>query len=205
MLGQVEELLVDLRFNAQKISEHGQRADSIVQGMLEHSRGHAGERRALTINSLVEEYVNLAYHGMRARQADFNATLERHYDEAVGAIELVPQDMGRVLLNLLNNAFYAVYERRLALDGTFEPRVSVSTRALGECIEIRVEDNGGGIPEAIRDRIFEPFFTTKPTGSGNTGLGLSLSYEIVTQGHGGTLAVESTEGEGATFVVTLPV
>ena len=205
VLDEVEELLVDLRFNAQKISEHGQRADSIVRGMLEHSRGHADERRPLEINGLVDEYVNLAYHGMRARQPDFNVTLERDYDEAVGTLEVVPQEMGRVLLNLLNNAFYAVYERRLALDGTFEPRVSVSTRALGDRLEIRVEDNGGGIPEAIRDRIFEPFFTTKPTGSGNTGLGLSLSYEIVTQGHGGTLSVESEEGEGATFVVSLPV
>ncbi|MFB3131272.1 MAG: ATP-binding protein [Rhodothermales bacterium] len=204
VLGEVEELLGDLRLNAQKIRDHGQRADSIVQGMLEHSRGHAGERRPLAINGLVDEYVNLAYHGMRARQADFNATLERDYDEAVGTIELAPQEMGRVLLNLLNNAFYAVYERRLAGDGTFEPSVRVSTRALGNTVEIRVEDNGGGIPEAIRDRIFEPFFTTKPTGSGNTGLGLSLSYEIVTQGHGGTLSVESEEGQGATFVVTLP-
>ena len=202
---EVEELLDDLRFNAQKISEHGQRADGIVRGMLEHSRGKAGERRSLDVNALVDEYVNLAFHGMRASQTDFNATLDRHYDEAAGEVALVPQDVGRVLLNLLNNAFYAVHQRRLALDGAFEPSVSVSTRALGGGVEIRVEDNGGGIPASIRDRIFEPFFTTKPTGAGNTGLGLSLSYEIVTQGHGGTLSVESQEGEGTVFIVTLPV
>ena len=205
VLDEVDGLLGDLRFNAQKIHEHGQRADSIVRGMLEHSRGQTSERRALEINDLVEEYVNLAYHGMRANQADFNAAIDRDYDERGGAIEVVPQDIGRVLLNLLGNAFYAVHQRRLSVDGAYAPRVRVSTRALEGGVEIRVEDNGGGIPASILDRIFEPFFTTKPTGAGNTGLGLSLSYEIVTQGHGGTLSVESLEGEGTVFIVTLPV
>ncbi len=204
VLGEVDELLDDLRFNAEKIHEHGRRADSIVHGMLEHSRGKAGERRTLEANTFVEEYVNLAYHGMRARETNFNVTIERDYDEAVGEVAVVPQEMGRVLLNLLNNAFYAVYEKRQADGSGYTPMVRVSTRRQGGRIVIRVQDNGPGIPEAIHARIFEPFFTTKPTGSGNTGLGLSLSYEIVTQGHGGTLALESDEGHGATFVVTLP-
>ena len=204
VLDEVDELLGDLRFNAEKIHEHGQRADSIVHGMLEHSRGKAGERRTLAVNAFVEEYVNLAYHGMRARETNFNVTIERDYDEALGEISVVPQEMGRVLLNLLNNAFYAVYEKRRTDGSSYTPTVQVRTGRRGGHVAIRVQDNGPGIPEAIRARIFEPFFTTKPTGSGNTGLGLSLSYEIVTQGHGGTLAVESDEGEGATFIVTLP-
>ena len=129
--------------------------------------------------------------------------MEHEYDAAVGEIAMVPQEIGRVLINLMNNAFYAVHEQAARVDGTYEPTVTVSTRKEGDRVEIRVSDNGGGIPAAVRDKIFEPFFTTKPTGSG-TGLGLSLSYDIVTQGHGGTLAVESTEGEGATFIVTLP-
>lgn len=205
VLGDVEDLLSDIRFNARKIHEHGRRADSIVRGMLEHSRGQSTERRPQELNMLVEEYVNLAYHGMRAGDPHFQATIERDYDEAAGAIELVPQEMGRVFLNLLNNAFYAVHEKRLMVNGTYEPTITVSTRAMGSCVEIRVQDNGHGIPDAIKARIFEPFFTTKPTGTGNTGLGLSLSYEIVTKGHGGTLSVESEEGEGTTFIISLPV
>ena len=204
VLGEVDELLGDLRFNAEKIHEHGRRADGIVHGMLEHSRGKAGERRTLAVNTFVEEYVNLAYHGMRARETNFNVTIERDYDEAAGEVSVVPQEMGRVLLNVFNNAFYAVFEKRQADGSGYAPMVQVSTRRQGRRIAIRVQDNGPGIPEAIRARIFEPFFTTKPTGSGNTGLGLSLSYEIVTQGHGGMLAVESEEGHGATFVVMLP-
>ncbi len=205
----IEDLLDDLQFNARKIHEHGRRADSIVHGMLEHSRGTAGERRALDLNTFVDEYINLAYHGVRARTTGFNATLDRDFDEAVGEVEAVPQDIGRVLLNLLNNAFYTVHEKKSAVRGDSEkdytPTVAVSTRRIGKTVEIRVQDNGQGIPEAIRAHIFEPFFTTKPTGSGNTGLGLSLSYEIITQGHGGTLAVESKEGQGATFIITLPM
>ncbi len=205
VLGEVEELLDDLRFNANKIHEHGLRADNIVHGMLEHSRGKAGERRIVAVNTFFDEYVNLAYHGVRARQPDFNVTIDRDFDEAAGEVTVTPQEMGRVLLNLLNNAFYAVHEKRRAGDAAYEPRVCVGTRARDGHVEIRVQDNGPGIPAAVGARIFEPFFTTKPTGSGNTGLGLSLSYEIVTQGHGGTLSVESEEGRGATFIVTLPV
>ena len=169
-----------------------------------HASGATGERRPTPLNKLVEEYVNLAYHGMRAQRLDFNVEVERAYDEAVGAVEMVPQEMGRVLLNLLSNAFYAMHERAAQGDGPYAPTLRVSTRRADGHVEIRVGDNGPGIPAGVRDRIFEPFYTTKPTGSGNTGLGLSLSYEMVVQGHGGTLAVESTEGEGATFVITLP-
>ena len=156
------------------------------------------------VNALVEEYVNLAYHGKRANVPDFNVTIERDYDEAVGEVEMAPQDIGRVFINLLNNAFDAVHERALSQNGQFAPTVSVSTRQVEGQVEIRVADNGSGIAEEIREKIFEPFFTTKPAGQG-TGLGLSLSYDIVTQGHGGTMTVESEEGRGAAFMVMLPV
>ena len=202
VLDEVQDLLDDLTFNAEKIREHGQRAEGIVKGMMLHARGKPGERRPTDLNALVEEYVNLAYHGMRARHTDFNVTIERAYDEAVGKMDLVPQEMGRVLLNLLNNAFHAVYEKAQN-DDAYTPTVTVATQRGAHAVEIEVQDTGGGIPEAVREKIFEPFFTTKPTGQG-TGLGLSISYDIVTQGHGGTLAVESTEGEGAAFIVTLP-
>jgi len=151
----------------------------------------------------MEEYVNLAYHGMRATDSDFNVTVNREYDPKVESIEVVPQDIGRVLLNLLNNAFYAVQQRSEAGVPDYDPTVTVSTKRNAQRVEMAVADNGSGIPKHVRDRIFEPFFTTKPTGSG-TGLGLSLSYDIVTKAHGGTLRVESTEGQGATFVITLP-
>jgi signal transduction histidine kinase len=171
--------------------------------MLEHSRGTPGEREALDVNELLEEYVNLSYHGMRAQIVDFNATIARSYDETAGQVVLVAQEMGRVFINLLNNAFYAVYERAKKENGQFAPTVSVTTRRTGDRVEIEVSDNGSGVPEAMREKIFEPFFTTKPTGSG-TGLGLSLSYDIVTKGHGGTLAIESEPEQGATFVISLP-
>jgi signal transduction histidine kinase len=189
--------------NAEKINHHGKRADGIVHAMMQHARGGKGERQPTDVNKLVEEYVNLAYHGMRAKVPDFNVTIEQDFGKLGTEIEMVPQDIGRVLLNLLSNAFDAVRERAQSGDKTYSPRVTVSTRAIGGAVEIRVGDNGGGIPDEIREGIFEPFFTTKPTGSG-TGLGLSLSHDIVTQGHGGTLSAESTPGEGATFVITLP-
>ena len=172
--------------------------------MMQHASGGEGERRAVGVNALLEEYVNLAFHGMRANVPDFNVTIERDYDEAVGEVEMAPQDIGRVFINLLNNAFDAVHERALSHNGQYAPTVAVSTRQGEGQVEIRVDDNGSGIAEAIREKIFEPFFTTKPTGQG-TGLGLSLSYDIVTQGHGGTMTVEGDEGEGAAFLVTLPV
>ncbi|MFQ5569693.1 MAG: ATP-binding protein [Rhodothermales bacterium] len=199
----LEDLLNDLRINAERINKHGKRADGIVRSMLEHSRGTPGPRRATDVNTLLEEYVNLAYHGMRARHVNFSTTIERVYDEAVGEIEIVPQDIGRVFLNLLNNAFYAVHERAKEAGQAYKPMVSVRTRKSARAVEIEVQDNGSGIPEAMQDRVFEPFFTTKPAGSG-TGLGLSISYEIVTRGHGGTLGVKSREGEGTVFTITLP-
>ncbi len=202
--GELEALMRDLKTNASKIEEHGRRADGIVKSMLLHSRGTPGERQEVNLNTLVEEYVSLAYHGMRAQHAGFNVAIARDYGEYVKTVEVVPQELGRVFINLLSNAFDAVHEQAARLDGHYAPAVSVRTRALGDNVEIRVRDNGPGIPAGTREKIFEPFFTTKPTGEG-TGLGLSMSYDIVTQGHGGEMRVESTEGEGAAFVVMLPV
>jgi signal transduction histidine kinase/ligand-binding sensor domain-containing protein len=201
--GALEDLLADLRINNVKIHEHGKRADSIVRAMMQHARGGKGERQPTDVNKLVEEYVNLTYHGMRAKVPDFNVSIEQDFGELDDKIEMVPQDIGRVLLNLLGNAFDAVRERAQTADGSCAPKVAVSTRFVDGGVEIRVSDNGCGVPDDLRERIFEPFFTTKPAGSG-TGLGLSLSYDIITQGHGGTLTVESTKGEGATFIITLP-
>jgi len=199
----VQGLLEGLRETARRIHEHGRRADRIVHAMLQHSRGGTGEPVRVDVNAFVEEYANLAYHGMRAKDADFRVTLERDLAPDAGEAELVPQEMGRVLINLLSNAFDAVNGRAKADGAAYEPVVTVRTRRAGDRVEIHVADNGPGIPDALRRRIFEPFFTTKATGSG-TGLGLSLSYEIVTQGHGGGLRLESRDGEGATFVVSLP-
>lgn len=201
---EVEELINDLRFNVDRISNHGLRADGIVRGMMEHARGISGARRATDLNALVEEYVNLAFHAMRAEKSGFTCSIERDYDPNAGPVELVPQEIGRVVLNLTNNAFYSIYEKRhQAGQAHFVPTIKISTRRLNGSVEIRIADNGTGMPETTRKRIFEPFFTTKPAGHG-TGLGLSLSYDIVTHGHGGKLEVESTEHEGATFILTLP-
>jgi C4-dicarboxylate-specific signal transduction histidine kinase len=191
------EIIDDLERNAEIINQHGKRADGIVSAMMQHASGGTGKREPTDVNALLEEYVNLAYHGKRAQKEGFTCEIERDYDEAVGSVEVIPQDMGRVFLNLLSNAFDAVSDQD-------QPTVSVQTRQTEKAIEIRVTDNGPGIPKDVQEKIFEPFFTTKPTGSG-TGLGLSLSYDIVTQGHGGTLTVESEEGKGATFVVSLPI
>ncbi len=199
----VTDLLVYLKQNAATIARHGKRADGIVKSMMQHARGGTGEREPLAINALVEEYVNLAYHGRRASRPGFTVEIERAYGDGVGQASVQGQELGRVLLNLLSNAFDAVDEHAGRLDGAYAPTVRVSTDVLAEGIEIRVSDNGPGIPADVQAKIFEPFFTTKPTGSG-TGLGLSLSYDIVTQGHGGTLMVESEEGQGATFIITLP-
>ncbi|RTQ52087.1 histidine kinase [Hymenobacter gummosus] len=198
------ELLNDLKQNLEKIHHHGQRAASIVRGMLEHSRQSTGERQATDLNNLADEYLRLAYHGLRAKNKAFNATINTFFDPAVGSIQAVGQDLGRVLLNLFTNAFYAVQKRQEAQGAGFVPTVSVVTRRTGAGdVEIRVKDNGTGIPEEVQQKIFQPFFTTKPTGEG-TGLGLSLSYDIVTKGHSGTIEVESTEGQGTEFIVTLP-
>ena len=203
VLDAVQDLLGDLKQNAEKIHEHGQRADGIVRSMLEHSRSGAGERRSVDLNGLLEEYVTLAYHGMRASDPEFDVTLEQDLDASVGQVEVAPQELGRVFINLLNNAFYAVREQAQVVAGVYAPTISVSTHRRNGSVEVRIGDNGPGVDEALQAKIFEPFFTTKPTGEG-TGLGLSLSYDIVVQSHSGTLAVESTEGEGTTFVITLP-
>ena len=172
--------------------------------MLEHSRGSSGERRSVNLNALVEEALNLAYHGGRAQDQSFNITLERDYADALAPIELVPQDITRVCLNLFGNGFYAATKRqREAGDGSFKPMLKVSTQDLGDAVEIRVRENGTGIAPEIKDKLFQPFFTTKPTGEG-TGLSLSISYDIVTQQHGGTITVDSRVGEFTEFTVRLP-
>jgi signal transduction histidine kinase len=199
----MRDLLSDLSSNARQIAKHGKRADQIVKNMMEHAQGGSGDHYEVALNKLVEEYVTLAYQGKRTQLPELQVDIARTYDEAVGGVEMAPQEMGRVLLNLLGNALDAVHEKGSKTGNGYRPQVTVATRRTQGSVEIRVRDNGPGIPEHIKEKIFEPFFTTKPTGSG-TGLGLSLSYDIITQGHGGTLTVESTEGEGATFVVSLP-
>ncbi len=203
-LRHVEGLLDDLKQNAAVIKQHGRRADAIVRSMMAHARTGTGERETVRFNDLVEEYVDLAYHGRRAQVPGFPVEIARDYDEQVDTLVVVPQEIGRVVLNLVSNAFDAVAEYAAEREGPFTPRVVVSTRRMGRYIQLRVEDNGPGVSEAVRARIFEPFFTTKAAGSG-TGLGLSMSYDIVTQSHGGTLEVEDAEGGGAAFVVTLPI
>jgi signal transduction histidine kinase len=172
--------------------------------MLEHSRGSSGERRSVNLNTLVDEALNLAYHGARAQDQSFNVTLERDFDESITPVTLVPQDVTRVLLNLFSNGFYAA-RRRQSMEGAtgFEPTLKVTTCELGNAVEIRVRDNGIGIAEEVKDKLFQPFFTTKPTGQG-TSLGLSISYDIVTQQHGGSIAVDSKVGEFSEFTIRLP-
>jgi signal transduction histidine kinase/ligand-binding sensor domain-containing protein len=196
-------IAADLVQNLQKINHHGQRASSIVKAMLEHSRTGAGQKEPTDLNKLADEYLRLAYHGLRAKDNGFNCQLEANLDPNLPKVAVIPQDMGRVLLNLINNALYAVQEKaKMGIEG-YEPKVSISSALVDGQVEIRVQDNGLGIPEGIRDKIFQPFFTTKPTGQG-TGLGLSLAYEIVVKGHGGSLALESKEGERTGFLIQLP-
>ncbi|MDC7999528.1 ATP-binding protein [Aequorivita todarodis] len=212
-LEDVREIASDVIQNLEKINHHGKRADGIVKGMLQHSRKNTGEREATDINVLVDEYLRLAYHGLRAKDKSFNATLETDYDNSIGKIEIVPQDIGRVVLNLITNAFYAA---PLPPEGGFKnqsqphkPTVWISTKknppsgGRGAWLMISVKDNGPGIPKKIMDKIFQPFFTTKPTGQG-TGLGLSLSYDIV-KAHGGELKVETKEGKGTEFIISIPI
>src|SRR5580765_6103393 len=190
--------------NLDKIVEHGKRADNIVMSMLEHSRGVSGERREVDLNALIEEALNLAYHGARAHDQGFNITLERDYASSLKPIELAPQEITRVFLNIFGNGFYAANKRAHANgDGLFRPILSVATREDDDAVEVRVRDNGTGIDPEIKDKLFQPFFTTKPTGEG-TGLGLSISYDIVTQQHGGTITVESEPGLFTEFTVRLP-
>ncbi len=196
------EILQDIVLNQQKINHHGKRAADIVKGMLQHSRSSSGVKEPTDINALADEYLRLAYHGLRAKDKSFNATMKTDFDETIGNINIIPQDIGRVILNLITNAFYVVNEKAHQNMAGYEPTVSVSTKKDGNKVLISVKDNGNGIPQKILDKIFQPFFTTKPTGQG-TGLGLSLSYDIV-KAHGGELRVETEEGEGSEFVIQLP-
>ncbi|MFI5132472.1 MAG: sensor histidine kinase, partial [Chitinophagales bacterium] len=212
-----------IKDNSEKINHHGKRADSIVKGMLQHSRISSGQKEPTNINALADEYLRLAYHGFRAmdkslppevsgRQAGFTAVTKTDFDNNIGKIDVVPQDIGRVILNLINNAFYAVNEKqKQSLDGQlangpgqgYQPTVTLSTTKQNGKVEIKIKDNGNGIPQKVMDKIFQPFFTTKPTGQG-TGLGLSLAYDIV-KAHGGDIKVQTKEGEGSEFIVTLSV
>ena len=206
-----EELLNDIDANLEKINHHGERAADIVKGMLQHSRSNSGQKEPTDINALCDEYLRLSYHGLRAKDKSFNATMKTDFDNSIGSINIIPQDIGRVILNLLTNAFYVVDEKKKACQAelveagnVYEPTVSISTKKAGDKVLISVSDNGNGIPPKVLDKIFQPFFTTKPTGQG-TGLGLSLSYDIITKGHGGELKVETKESEGTTFIIALPV
>jgi len=211
-LEEVKAISEDLKQNLEKINHHGKRADAIVKGMLQHSRSSSGQKDPADINALADEYLRLAYHGLRAKDKAFNATLKTNFDENIGKIEIIPQDVGRVILNLITNAFYAVNEKKKEQVEGYEPMVKVSTRKKGTEIEIKVEDNGNGIPKSMLDKIFQPFFTTKPTGQG-TGLGLSMSYDII-KSHGGELKVETkraspenpvNSGVGTIFSIILPL
>jgi len=198
---EVEALAKDIIENLEKITHHGKRADGIVKGMLQHSRTSTGAKEPIDINLLVDEYLRLAYHGLRAKDKSFNATMKTDFDKSIGKIEVIPQDIGRVVLNLINNAFYAVNEKvKQNIEG-YEPTVSVYTKKINGKIEISIKDNGNGIPDGIKEKIFQPFFTTKPTGQG-TGLGLSLSYDII-QAHGGEIKVNSMDKEGTEFTILL--
>ena len=198
-------IATDIKQNLEKIAHHGRRADGIVKGMLQHSRASSGHKEPVNINTLADEYFRLAYHGLRAKDKSFNAELVTSFGEGLPQVNMIPQDIGRVLLNLFTNAFYATQQKQSKLaDGNFKPSVTLATAQKGNAIEIIVKDNGTGIPDAIKDKILQPFFTTKPTGEG-TGLGLSLSYDIVVKGHNGTIDIDSVEGEGSTFIITLPL
>jgi len=202
-LEEAKAISLDIKQNLEKINHHGKRADAIVKGMLQHSRSSSGKKEFTDINALADEYLRLAYHGLRAKDKSFNATMETDLDVSIGKINIVPQDMGRVILNLITNAFYAVNEKKQK-NVNYKPIVSVSTKKTDQHITIRVSDNGDGIPVKVKAKIFQPFFTTKPTGQG-TGLGLSMSYDIVTKGHGGELQVETKENEGTTFIINLRI
>jgi len=197
-------LISDIKANQQKISQHGKRADFIVKGMLQHSRASTGEKQLTNINVLADEFFKLSFHGLRAKDKSFNAEMVTNFDPQLPKVNVVQQDMGRVLLNLINNAFYAVNQKSKTAGPDYKPAVELTTSHSNSHIEIKVKDNGNGIPESIKDKIMQPFFTTKPTGEG-TGLGLSLSYDIVVKGHGGNIEVNTKEGEFTQFTVQLPI
>jgi signal transduction histidine kinase len=202
-LDEVNAITDDVISNEEKINHHGKRADAIVKGMLQHSQSSSGVKESTDINVLADEYLRLAYHGLKAKDKNFNATLKTDFDPSVGKIDIIPQDIGRVLLNLINNAFYAVNERSKSDVNGYEPAVSVITKKVNGEVAISVADNGNGIPEKVLDKVFQPFFTTKPTGQG-TGLGLSLSYDII-KAHQGKIDIRNKPGEGAEFIITLPI
>jgi signal transduction histidine kinase len=201
--GEVEELTGTLKDNLGRVVQHGKRADSIVKNMLLHSREGSGEHRPVEINAIIDESLNLAYHGARAEKQGFNITLERDFDPAVGVADIYPQEVTRVLLNLISNGFYAATRRAGAAGDGFEPRLKAVTRNLGDRVEVRIRDNGTGIPPDIQEKIFNPFFTTKPAGEG-TGLGLSMSHDIVVKQHSGTIEVLIEPGSFTEFIITLP-
>jgi len=198
---EVNALAKDVEDNQEKINHHGKRAEAIVKGMLQHSRSSSGVKEPTDINALADEYLRLAYHGLRAKDKSFNASMKTDFDDTIGNINIIPQDIGRVILNLITNAFYVVTEKKKQVGDGYEPTVSLSTKKINGKVEIKVRDNGNGIPQKVLDKIFQPFFTTKPTGQG-TGLGLSLSYDII-KAHGGEFKVETKEGEYAEFIITL--
>lgn len=205
----IKGIISDLSQNQQKITHHGKRADSIVKGMLQHSRASSGEKEPVEVNALADEYMRLAYHGLRAKDKEFNAALVTDFDPTIGTVNVLPQDLGRVFLNLFTNAFYAVAEKKRKLTeagqlGEYKPEVKISTKKFDNKLYIRVSDNGTGMPEHVKTKIFQPFFTTKPTGQG-TGLGLSMSYDIITNGHGGILEVDTVEGQKTEFRITIPI
>jgi signal transduction histidine kinase len=196
-------IAANIEENEEKINHHGRRADAIVKGMLQHSRNNNGIKEPADINALAEEYLRLSYHGLRAKDKDFNSTMKTDFDPTIGVVNIIPQDIGRVLLNLYNNAFYAVSEKKKQQPESYEPTVYVRTSKAGNKVEIHIKDDGNGIPQKVKDKIFQPFFTTKPTGQG-TGLGLSMSYDII-KAHGGEIKVETKEGEGSEFIIQLPI
>jgi signal transduction histidine kinase len=200
---EVDELKGLLKDNLQKVVQHGKRADSIVKNMLLHSREGSGEHRPADINALLDESLNLAYHGARAEKPQFNVTLQRDFDPNAGTIEVFPQEITRVLLNLISNGFYAVTKRKAENGTGFEPSVIASTKDRGQHVEIRIRDNGTGIPAEVKEKMFNPFFTTKPAGEG-TGLGLSMSHDIIVKQHGGTIDVATEPGQFTEFIITLP-
>jgi signal transduction histidine kinase len=201
---EVDEITHTLKSNLEKVVQHGKRADSIVKNMLLHSREGSGDHRPADINALLDESLNLAYHGARAEKREFNVTLRRDFDEMAGQIEVFPQEITRVFLNLISNGFYAVTKRKTENAGSgFEPELSAATKNLGESVEIRIRDNGVGIPAEVREKMFNPFFTTKPAGEG-TGLGLSMSHDIIVKQHGGSIDVTTEPGHFTEFRIILP-
>jgi len=201
---EIKAISEDLKLNLNKINHHGKRAGKIVKGMLEHSRTSSKQKELTDINNLADENLRLAYHGFRTKDSSFNATLITDFDENIGNINIIPQDIGRVILNIITNAFYATNKKSKSNIKGYKPVVQISTKKNANTMEVQVSDNGNGIPQNDLDKIFQPFFTTKPAGEG-TGLGLSLSYDIVTKGHGGKLKVNTTPGEGTEFVIQLPI